>query len=149
MGDEAETEITPTLQLQDPGATYLHSTTDIHSTAHSTSVTDPCPHCDIYCMLSGDMYMELVSLKSFTSAMAILSGNNVEIASRRACGFYTLHETVLLKELSSAPITIKGISSGPQKTRLGQQVANIAQNDLIWNSLKTCLPPTSGCRERL
>ena len=118
-GDEAETEITSTLQLPDPGATYLHGTTNICGTTHSTSVADPCPHCDIHRTLSGDIYAELVSLKSFTSAMAVSSGNDVEIASCWACGFYTLYETMLLKELPSALLTVKGTSSSPQKTRLG------------------------------
>jgi hypothetical protein len=73
----------------------------------STTEPDDCPDCEIYHNLAGDMYSELVSLLRFSSTMAVSSENDVDVASRRASGFFILQEKVTLKELLSQSLNIK------------------------------------------
>lgn len=96
--------------------------------AHPRAAEPDC-HCDTYRGLAASLYKELVRVKNFASIMSVTSSNDMEVASRRASGFYDLHEKVTLKELNSQPHEVKGLARG-SRTKLSHGAAVRAAEDL-------------------
>ena len=86
----------------------------------------------IYHSLAGDLLNEVKSIKAFTSGMSESTSNDTDVITRRAAGFYMLHEKALLKELQSdpAPIHDKAGLHGTKKGKMSQRVALNAQEQL-------------------
>ncbi|KAF8954528.1 hypothetical protein BDZ97DRAFT_1864547 [Flammula alnicola] len=102
-----------------------------------------CSRCAANHTIAADLLGELRSLKNFASSMAELSRNKVAIATRRAAGFYILHETVILKEArtsGSASASDSADISDSERRELIRQVAGAAEADL---RRLQAMPPTS------
>ena len=119
-----------------PPLMILPSTTNIcaacagrHDGADSSHAAQPCSKCDRYCALAASLYDELVGVKNFASILSVTSSNDVEVASRRASGFYSLHEKVTVKEMRSQPQHVTGLRGG-SRTRLSERVGTLAAEDL-------------------
>jgi len=83
-----------------------------------------CNHCDVYRLLATDLLEELRSIKNFTSGLVASTLHDIDVTSRRAAGFYILHEKVILKEMQSqsVPQAIDGIGHGTRAVKLGRRV---------------------------
>ena len=90
----------------------------------------PCPECEVYRSLAGDLLEELRGIKQFASGVRAAASNDLEVATRRTGGFYQLHEKVNLKEMSSESLTVEGTGLGTRPTRMSRRVSQIAADDL-------------------
>ena len=91
--------------------------------------TEPDSNCDMYRGLAASLYKEMVGVKNFASIMSVTSSDDMEVVSRRASGFYDLHEKVTLKELTSQPHEVKGLARG-SRTKFIHGAAVRAAEDL-------------------
>ncbi|KAF8952217.1 hypothetical protein BDZ97DRAFT_2066652 [Flammula alnicola] len=92
-----------------------------------------CCRCEANHAIAADLVGKLRSLKNFASSMAELSRNEVATTTRRAAGFFILHETVILKEArtsGSASASDSADLSVSEKRELSRQVAEAAEADL-------------------
>lgn len=77
--------------------------------ATPTNNLPDCAKCQEYRTLSSELVTELHSISQYAQAAEKFRFNQVDLDMRRAAGFYTLHETVLQKELQAdADSTRKG-----------------------------------------
>ena len=102
-----------------PPLMILPSTTNICATcagqrdgAENSRAAQPCSKCDRYRALAASLYNDLVDVKNFASILSVTSSNDVEVASRRASGFYSLHKKGMVKEMRSQPQHVMGLRSG-------------------------------------
>ena len=119
---------TPTTNARASGA-GRQSGAGGHSSAGRPSAIEPCSKCHLYSALAASLYEDLVGIKNFVSTMSVATNNDVEVMSRRASGFYSLHEKVTLKEMMSDPQHVKGLCGG-SKTKLSECAAALAANKL-------------------
>ena len=99
------------------------------SGANRPTAVESCSKCDLYSALAASLYEDLVGIKNFVSTMSVTTNNDVEVTSRRASGFYLLHEKVTLKEMTSDPQHVKGLCGG-SRMKLSERAAMLAANEL-------------------
>ena len=126
-------DVFPPIQIRPVGNadTSYPGVTDIPGIADDAPRADiTCAHCDVYRTLAAELLEELKGVKNIISGLSASSSNDVEVATRRTAGFYTLHEKVILKEMSSDSLNIRGVGSKTQTKRLIRQVADNAEKEL-------------------
>ena len=128
------TNIIPPLKISTPtnacasGASSQSGAERQSGTGHSTAV-ESCSKYNLYSAPAASLYEDLVDVKNFVSTMSVMTNNDVEVTSHWASGFYSLHEKVTLKEMTSHPQHIKGLHSG-SRTKLSEHAATLAANKL-------------------
>ena len=140
--------LTPTTNARARGA-GSQSSTGRQSGADRPTAVESCSKCDLYSALAASLYEDLVGVENFVSTMSVMTNNDVEVTSHRASGFYSLHEKVTLKEMTSDPQHVKGLRCG-SRTKLSEHAATLAANKLerfknmptshkwMWGETLTC-----------